>query len=85
MVACLARSSLVAPVSGSATSDIEPEMSTRSSTRAGLRWSCQSSSSWVSTSGSGTSSSVWGWSGSTPLLSSMGLPIDTSGFPGRNP
>ena len=38
------------------------------STRAGLRWSCQSSRSWVSTSGSGTSRSVCGWSGSTPLL-----------------
>src|SRR3546814_1695509 len=44
IVADLARSSFVAPVAGSATSPIEPDTSITSSTRAGLRWSSQSSS-----------------------------------------
>ena len=81
----LARSSLVSPVSGSAMSPIDPETSTTSSTWADFRWRDHTSSSSTMTPGSGTCSSVWGWSGSTPLAGVTGSPTGTSGLPGRKP
>ena len=68
---------------GSAASPIEPDTSSTSATRAFLRCVDHSSSSLVSTAGCGTSSSVCGWFGSTPLAATIGSPMATAGLPGR--
>ena len=54
-------------------------------TRAPLRCSAQRPSSSSITAPDGTSSSVWGWFGSTPLSAVIGAPTATAGLPGRNP
>ena len=83
--ACLARSSLVGPPSPPAGSPIDPDTSITIITRAALRFWPHRSMRPTRTGGAGSSSRVWGWSGSTPYFASIGAPIATWGLPGRNP
>ena len=74
-----------APVVAGGGRPSSPRRRSRAATRAACAARPSGRAARSSPAASGTSSRVWGWSGSTPLSAAIGSPMATSGLPGRNP